>query len=335
MSGAPRVRLARITDLAALAALSRSATRSLGLPIGVGALSLFRLARMPLSLLRPTDLIWVHERNGALDGFARVERSEGDDWSLVELAGSGEDAGDVRHALLGRVAREAARAGMERVYVACAARDGNLELLASNAFQPYTDEMLYLRAPVDGDAALERPGSLRPANSTDGLRLLLHHRAATPTSVARMEAMEASAWDRLVRGTWAPRSCVTPLLRLVDGTTFIVEGGDTSGAPEIGGWMQVGVAREEGTEHPHALRISLAPGVNPGPIIAAGLGEIARRSAQVGTDANATLVVRRTYERDLEAAFEEAGFAPAGELRLLVREVRGRVSARGLLPVVG
>ena len=75
--------------------------------------------------------------------------------------------------------------------------------------------------------------------------------------------------------------------------------------------------------------------MNPGPIIAAGLGEIARRAAQVGTDANATLVVRRTYELDLEAAFEEAGFAPAGELRLLVREVRGRVSARGLLPVVG
>ena len=335
MSGAARVRLARITDLAALAALSRSATRSLGLPIAVGALSLFRLARMPLSLLRPTDLIWVHERSGALDGFARVERDERGDWSLVELAGSGEEAGDVRHALLGRAAREAARSGVERIYVACAERDGNFELLASNAFQPYTDEMMYLRAPVPSDESLAASAALRPAEASDGLRLSLHHHAVTPAAVARMEAIDVSAWDRLVRGTWAPRSCVTPLLRLVEGTTFIVESGVESGAPEIGGWIQIGVAREEGTAHPHALRISLAPGVNPGPIIAAGLGEIARRAAQAGTAANATLVVRRSYEGGLEAALEGAGFTPAGELRLLVREVRGRVSAQGLLPAVG
>ena len=335
MSGAPRVRLARITDLAALAALSRSATRSLGLPIGVGALSLFRLARMPLSLLRPTDLMWVHERMGALDGLARIARDERDDWSLVELSGSGEDAGDVRHALLGRVAREATRAGAERIFVACAARDRNLELLASNAFQPYADETIYLRPSTPGDESHAASTILRPADASDGLRLSLHHRATTPDAVARMEAIGGGAWDRLVRGTWAPRSCLTPLLRLVEGTTFIVAGGDDRRAPEIPGWIQIGVAREEGTANPHVLRISLAPGTDAGPIIAAGLGEIARRALHAGTAENATIVVRRSYEGGLEAALADAGFAPAGELRLLVREVRGRVRAQGLLPAVG
>lgn len=335
MIGAARVRLARITDLSALAALSRSATRSLGLPIGIGALGLFRLARMPLSLLRPTDLIWVHERNGVLDGFARIERDGRDDWSLVELSGAGGDSGDVRHALLGRLAREAARAGAERIYVACAERDGNVELLASNSFQPYTDETIYLRPPTPSDESLARLAALRPAEASDGLRLSLHHRAMTPPAVARMEAIEGGAWDRLVRGTWAPRSCVTPLLRLVEATTFIVDGSVDGRGPEIGGWIQIGVAREEGAEHPHALRISLAPGVNPGPIIAAGIGEIARRAKPAGTAANATLVVRRSYEGGLEAALADAGFTPSGELRLLVREVRGRVRAQGLLPAVG
>ena len=290
---------------------------------------------MPLSLLRPTDLIWVHERNGVLDGFARIERDGRDDWSLVELSGAGGDSGDVRHALLGRLAREAARAGAERIYVACAERDGIVELLASNSFQPYTDETIYLRPPTPSDESLARLAALRPAEASDGLRLSLHHRAMTPPAVARMEAIEGGAWDRLVRGTWAPRSCVTPLLRLVEATTFIVDGSVDGRGPEIGGWIQIGVAREEGAEHPHALRISLAPGVNPGPIIAAGIGEIARRAKPAGTAANATLVVRRSYEGGLEAALADAGFTPSGELRLLVREVRGRVRAQGLLPAVG
>ena len=36
-----------------------------------------------------------------------------------------------------------------------------------------------------------------------------------------------------------------------------------------------------------------------------------------------------------KAALADAGFTPSGELRLLVREVRGRVRAQGLLPAVG
>ena len=208
-SGATRVRLARITDLAALAALSHGATRSLGLPIGVGALSLFRLARMPLGLLRPTDLIWVHERDGVLDGLARIERDDRGDWSLVELAALGDDAGDTRHILLGRVAREAGRAGAARIYVACAERDGNLDLFSSNAFVPCAHEVLYLRPAelaITDEATPQGRAHLRDAEPSDALRISLHHSVVTPPPIARMEQVDSDAWDRAVRGGWAPRS---------------------------------------------------------------------------------------------------------------------------------
>lgn len=334
MSGATRVRLARITDLATLAALSQGATRSLGLPIGVGALSLFRLARMPLSLLRPIDLIWVHERDGTIDGLARIERGDRGDWSIVELAATGEHGGDTRHLLLGRVVREAVRAGAERIYVACAERDGNLDLFASNSFAPVAHEVLYLRS---AEAASTPPvasmahAHLRAAEPSDALRISLHHAAVTPPSVVRMELIARDEWDRAVRGSWAPRSSVTPLLRLVDRATFVVD----SGATRIDGWIQIGAAREEGAAHPHSLRISLVAGIDPAPIIAAGLAEIEARAVRAGTSSNATLAVVRGYEAGLAGALESVGFVSIGELHLLVREVRARATAPRLIPAIG
>ncbi|MFM7781643.1 MAG: hypothetical protein ACKO8J_00935, partial [Candidatus Limnocylindrus sp.] len=84
-----------MTDLAALAEISRRAQRppqdersemrSLGLPIGPPALNLYQLFRMPLSLIRSSDSIWVHQSGSELDGLARVERDLGGDWTIVEL----------------------------------------------------------------------------------------------------------------------------------------------------------------------------------------------------------------------------------------------------------
>ena len=329
MSGATRVRLARITDLAALATLSRTASRSLGLPIGLGALGLFRLARMPISLLRPSDLIWVHEYDGALDGLARVERDD-HEWSLVELSAQGDSAGDVRHALLSVVVREAAKQRAERIYAACADRDGNRDLLMAGAFQPYALETLLLRPatpqPINAPVA-----TMRDATVGDALNLLLHHRTVTPAPVVRIEQFDAAVWERVARGTFAPRSSITPLLRLVDGTTFIVDGG----AGNFGGWLQIGVAREEGPAHPHALRLSLAPSVDALAAISAGIEAIAVRAGRAGTAENATLAAARSYEVGIAAALEAAAFAPIGELHLFVREIHARERVPGLIPAIG
>jgi hypothetical protein len=50
--------------------------RSLGLPLGPAALSLYQLFRMPLSLIRSSDSIWIHQRGAFADGLARVERDD-------------------------------------------------------------------------------------------------------------------------------------------------------------------------------------------------------------------------------------------------------------------
>lgn len=339
--GAPRVRLARITDLSALVEISRRAQRalqegsgemrSLGLPLGPAALSLYQLFRMPLSLIRSSDSIWIHQRGAFADGLARVERDERGDWTIVEL-----DAVDdaARARLLARVAREAGRHGVVRLHVACAEDAATLTLLGGAGFQPYARETLFL---LKGGArnvvspARAALAALRSAQPSDALRIAQLLSVTTPPAVSRMELIDAREWERAAAGTWAPRASITPLLRLAEQSAFVVEGA----TGEIDAWIHLGVARESGEEHPHALRISLLSGVDAAPLIQAGLVEIGKRAARVGTVENGVLAVVRSYEGGLGTALTSQGFTPIGDLRLAVRDARARVTAPGMLPAIG
>ena len=338
---APRVRLARITDLSALVEISRRAQRalqegsgemrSLGLPLGPAALSLYQLFRMPLSLIRSSDSIWIHQRGAFADGLARVERDDRGDWTIVEM-----DAVDdaARARLLARVAREAGRHGVVRLHVACAEDAATLTLLGSAGFQPYARETLFLLkggSPSTATPASAARAVLRPAQPSDALRIAQLMSATTPPAVSRMELIDALEWDRAAAGTWAPRASITPLLRLAEQSTFVLDGA----AGEIDAWVHLGVARERGEEHPHALRISLLPGVDAAPLIQAGLAEIGDRAARVGTAENGVLAVVRSYESGLGTALTAQGFTAIGDLRLAVRDARARVTAPGMLPAIG
>ena len=338
---APRVRLARITDLTALVEISRRAQRSLhegsgemrslGLPLGPAALSLYQLFRMPLSLIRSSDSIWIHQRGAFADGLARVERDDRGDWTIVEL-----DAVDdaARARLLARIAREAGRHGVVRLHVACAEDAATLTLLGSAGFQPYARETLFLLK--GGSLSTSRVASaarvtLRPAQPSDALRIAQLMSVTTPPAVSRMELIDAREWERAAAGTWAPRVSITPLLRLAEQSAFVIDGA----TGEIDAWMHLGVAREIGEAHPHALRISLLPGVDAAPLIQAGLAEIAERAARVGTAENGVLAVVRSYEGGLGAALTAQGFTAIGDLRLAVRDPRARITAPGMLPAIG
>ncbi len=349
---APRVRLARITDLAALVEISRRAQRaadegsgemrSLGLPFGPAALSLYQLFRMPLSLIRSSDSIWVHQRGAVAEGFARVERDERGDWAIVEL-----DAVDdaARARLLARVAREAGRHGVLRIHVACAEDPSTLTLLASAGFQPYVRETLYLRHDArdggrDGGAgassaapplAALQLGALRPARLDDALRIAQLMTRITPPAVSRMELIDAREWERAAAGAWAPRASITPLLRLAEGSAYVMDGA----AGELEAWVHLGAARESGEQHPHVLRISHLPGLDVAPLIEAGLAEIGRRAGRLDTEGNGVLAVVRSYESGLAAALVAQGFTPIGDLRLAVRDVRARVTVPGMVPAIG
>ena len=336
--GAPRVRLARITDLTALVEISRRAQRalqeesgemrSLGLPIGPAALSLYQLFRMPLSLIRSSDSIWIHQRGAFTDGLARVERDDRGDWTIVEL-----DAVDdaARARLLTRVVREAGRHGVVRLHAACAEDVATLTLLGCAGFQPYARETLYVRKGGLSSGARAALVALRLAQPSDALRIAQLMSTTTPPAVSRMELIDAREWERAAAGTWAPRASITPLLRLAEQSTFVLDGA----AGEIDAWVHLGVARERGEEHPHALRISLLPGVDAAQLIQAGLAEIGKRAARVGTVENGVLAVVRSYEGGLGAALTAQGFTPIGDLRLAVRDARARVTAPGMLPAIG
>jgi hypothetical protein len=70
-------------------------------------------------------------------------------------------------------------------------------------------------------------------------------------------------------------------------------------------------------------------------LIQAGLVEIGKRAARVGTVENGVLAVVRSYEGGLGAALTAQGFTPIGDLRLAVRDARARVTAPGMLPAAG
>lgn len=345
---APRVRLARITDLSALVEISRRAQRaahddspairSLGLPIAPAALSLYQLFRMPLSLIRSSDSIWVHQRGATLDGLARVERDVHGEWTIVELAAV-DDAARAR--LIARVVREAGRHGVVRIHVACREDADTLRLLSVSGFQTYARETLYAlhldRAePAAATAyAPVRPGRagspLRTVHAGDALPIAQLMARITPPAVARVELVDARDWVRAAAGEWAPRASISPLLRLVDGSAFVVEGE----AGEIDGWVHIGSARESGEEHPHTLRITTLPGVDPAPLISASLAEIAAGATRVGSEGGVILAAVRSYETGLGSALRAQGFSEIADLRLAVRDARARVSAPGMVPAIG
>ena len=302
--------------------------RSLGLPLGPAALSLYQLFRMPLSLIRSSDSIWIHQRGAFADGLARVERDERGDWTIVEL-----DAVDdaARARLLARVVREAGRHGVVRLHVACAEDAETLLLLSSAGFQPYVRETLFLKKGGSPSVPRDARGVLRPAQSRDALRIAQLVSATTPPAVSRMEVIDSREWDRAAAGTWAPRASITPLLRLAEQSAYVMDGA----TGELAAWVHLGVAREAGEAHPHALRISLLPGVDAAPLIQAGLYEIAERAMRGETAENGVLAVVRSYESGLGAALTAHGFTAIGDLRLAVRDARARVTAQGMLPAIG
>src|SRR3954466_6419361 len=152
---AGKVRVARLTDLAALGELSRLAqadgegTRSPGLPVSGPPIGMFSLFRLPLGAFRPHDLLYVFERDGHIAGLLRVEReSPRDDWTVVELdAVGGLDAGDVRFRLVQHLLRDGGKRGAVRFHVACADADDNVELFMQAGFMRYGDEHVLYRAP--------------------------------------------------------------------------------------------------------------------------------------------------------------------------------------------
>jgi hypothetical protein len=340
------VRVARLTDLAALGELSRlcqgeaSDTRSLGLPVSGPPIGMFSLFRLPLGAFRPHDLLFVYEEEGRLSGLLRVEReSHRDEWTIVELDAIGsQDAGDIRFRLIQHLLRDGSKRGAVRFHVACADEDGNVELFMQAGFARYGDEHVLLRP---ADQPLPEPMSdeeaiacgIRQAVALDALPLSRLYAAVTPQPVQRLEAYRLSDWERQGTSWRVPRSSLTPILRFADVEAFVQEspGGGRDGT-QVAGFLQVGVAKED---QPHYLKVMVRAGVDALPLTRFGLGVISTRTGADGhRHDHGVLGAVRTYEAPIDRQMEDAGFVSVASVTLLMKETMIRVAEPALVPAV-
>ena len=341
-----KVRMARLTDLAALGELSRlcqsdeASTRSLGLPVSGPPIGVFSLFRLPLGAFRPNDLMYVYDEGGRISGLIRAEReSTRDEWTIVELDAVGmADAGDIRYRLVNQLLREGARRGAARFHVACADADGNVELMMQAGFIRYGEERIMFRPaeelPKPWTDKAANDARIRPAQPIDALALNRLYAAATPGPVARLEALRLPDWERQGNHSRVPRSSLAPILRFADIETFVqasADGGKDGTA--LDGFVQIGVAKED---QPHYLKVIARPDADPSALIAYGLGIIEARTTKGGEHRHEYGVIApvRTYEAPIDRRLEDAAFGSIASVTLLMKETLVRVAEPALVPAV-
>ncbi len=340
-----KVRVARLTDLAALGELSRlcqsdqAETRSLGLPISGPPIGMFSLFRLPLGAFRPHDLLYVYEEDGRLAGLLRVERETRDEWTIVELDGIGsQDAGDIRFRLIQHLVRDGPRRGAMRFHVACADASGNVELFMQAGFARYGEELVLFRP---SDRALPEPMTdedaqacgIRPTQPLDALALAQVYAAATPQPVQRLEGYRLVDWERQGSAVRVPRSSLTPILRFADVEAYVQDApaGGRDGT-QLQAFLQVGVAKED---QPHYLKTMARPGTDVEPLVRFGLGVISARTRGNGhRHDHGVIAAVRTYESPIDRGLEAAGFHTISNVTLLLKETMIRVAEPALVPAV-
>jgi hypothetical protein len=340
-----KVRAARLTDLAALGELSRLCqsedheTRSLGLPVSSPPIGVFSLFRLPLGAFRPNDLMYVYETKGRIAGLVRVEReSARDEWTIVELDAVGlADAGDIRYRLVQQILREGGKRAAARFHVACADRNGNIELFMQAGFMRYGDERILFRPadrplPATWSEARSSESLIRPVTGVDAVALARLYGTVTPQPVQRLEAIRILDWERHGTHGRVPPSSLAPILRFADVEAFVQEtpGGGPDGT-QLDGFVQVGVAKED---QPHYLKVLARPEVDTADLIDFGLGVIAAQSARTGDHRREHGVIApvRTYESPIDRALEAAGFDQVATVTLLMKETLVRVAEPALVP---
>jgi hypothetical protein len=339
-----KVRIARLTDLAAMGELSRlcqeesAGTRSLGLPVNAARIGLFSLFRMPLGAFRPHDLLYVYEEDGRIAGLLRAER-EGhrDEWTVVELDGVGlAEAGDIRFRLIQQLLRDGARGGIGRFHVSCADQDGNIELFMQAGFARYGEERVMFRPPgaelpEPWDDARAAEHGIREAMQVDALAMHRLYTAVTPQPVQRLELVRPIDWERQGHQWRVPRSSLAPILRFADVEAF-VRATDAGGGARVDAFLQVGVAKED---QPHYLKVVADPAGDVSDLIDFGLGVIAERTGTPARQIHGVIAPVRTYDSPVDRRFEEAGFEEIATVTLMLKETLVRVAEPALVPAVG
>jgi hypothetical protein len=247
------------------------------------------------------------------------------------------NAGEIRFRLVQQLLREGAKRAAARFHVACADADGNVELLMQAGFMRYGEERVLFRS---ADQHLPDPWTderaagcgIRPTTSLDALPLARLYANATPTPVARLEAIRLADWERQGAHWRVPRSSLTPILRFADVEGFVQAAPDGGkDGTQLDAFLQVGVAKED---QPHYLKVLARPEANVSALVDFGLGVISARTARGGDHRHDHGVIApvRTYESPIDRRLEEAGFDSIASVNLLMKETLVRVAEPALVP---
>ena len=339
-----KVRVARLTDLAALGELSRLCqsegveARSLGLPVSGPPIGVFSLFRLPLGAFRPNDLLYVYEEDGRLAGLLRVERdSHRDEWTIVELDAIGAiEAGDIRFRLVQRLLREGAKRGAVRFHVACSdegatwrrsCRQGSPDTVRSGSCSA-AGHRAAGRMDRGGGRWLRHPPRRTARCGRAGTAL----RFVDAQPVQRLEAYRLADWERQ-GGQWRiPRSSLAPILRFADVDAYVQECRAAAGTA-LGSRLSPG---RRGQGGPAALPQDHRPArrrhrpdraVRPRRRSPGALGAGHRHDRGV-------MAAVRTYESPIDRRLEEAGFGTVATVTLLMKETLVSVAEPALVPAV-
>jgi hypothetical protein len=263
------------------------------------------------ALGRPSDRrsMWVAVSGGRVDGFAVAQaRCDGSVWDVEHLHAIDEAT---TTGLLEQVCVQASEGGARRVFIDVPASSDGIVAARRAGFQRYAALTLFRLSPpfkVDKSGAF----AARPRLRADEHGLFQLYNAAVPAQVRAAEAMTYEEWSALHRGSkrWAPSL-------FGDRHQYVWE----LGAGLIG-WVEVMYGQKsqfvELMVHPQYESMLDS-------LVSYTLTQVSEKAAVYAT--------ARDYQPALASALQRAGFAPAGEVEILVRQLAARLPEPKLMTV--
>ena len=243
---------------------------------------------------------WLAADDGRVSGFIVANtRCDGMVWDVDHLHSADEETAT---ALLEYVCTRAVQRGALRVFLDVPAESAGVLAARRAGFQRYADAMLLQLAPpfkIDKNAAF----SARPRLRADEHNLFQLYNAAVPAQVRAAEAMTYEEWSALHRGNkkWAPSL-------FGDRHQFVWELG-----AGLVGWLEVIYGQKS-----QYLELLVDPNYE------SMLDSLVNYALTQVSEKAAVYAAARDYQPALVSALQRAGFSPAAEVQILVRQLASR-----------
>lgn len=253
---------------------------------------------------------WISVKGATLRGLVSARRrGSRAAWEVDCLINAAEDDDAVCLSLLDQAVAEAARSGVEKVFLRLASDSGILPFARRAGFREFLTEQLFsCRAPKIGVQSIDKELPLRKRVRADDYSLFLLYNAVVPEAVRRAEAVTFGEWRAAQERNWLASRVSQQVLER-DGriTAWLRSAGDAN------------IGRFDLMIHPVERARQDA-------LLDAALGRLAESSLAL------TLVPK--YAEGLGRALLRRGFERGREYTVLVRRTALAVKTAQLAPAI-